>query len=563
MDLKKAALKYALQNAAGFGGRANAGAVIGKILSEDPKLKSNVREVAAAAAAAVKEVNKMSVEQQVEKLKALAPELLEKKKAEKRELAELKNAVFGKVVTRIPPEPSKYAHIGHALSFMINYLYAKKYGGKCIVRFEDTNPELTKQEYVNAILDDISYLGIKPCLVSYVSDDMAKLYSYAEKLISSSNAYICLCEVKQVRDMRHKGEKCGHCASSADENMKLWKKMLNREFRSGEAVLRLRGNMKDKNDVMRDPVIFRITYERHYRHGAEYCVWPLYDFENSVEDGMQGVTHILRSIEFGGMRVELQNRLKDLLKLPRQTVIQYGRFNVIDAISKGREIRKLINEGKVSGWDDPRLVTIKSLRRRGIQLKAFEELAVEVGLSVTPTNLGWDLISSVNRRLLDRAASRYFFVDNPKEISVENAPEREVALKLHPDMEAASRKFNVGRSFYVSEKDYEAIKSDKSGKLIRLMDCLNFRKSGKKLVFDSLEIEKYRENGSMIIHWLPVSNDAVRAEVLMPDALSAYGLAEAPVSKIKVGDIIQFVRFGFCRLEGREGSTLKFIYCHN
>lgn len=559
MDVKKAALKYALQNAVEFKGKANAGAVIGKVISENPELKERIKDVAAAANASVKEVNNIKPEEQVKKLQEIAPELLEKKKSEKRGLLELENAAQGEVVTRFPPEPSKYAHVGHALSMLINYLYAKKYGGKFFLRFEDTNPEKVKQEYVDAILEDIEYLGIKQDKVTFVSSDIEKLYSYAEKLIKGGNAYVCFCKVEKMRDARHKGEECGCRAGSPEESMKAWKKMLASGFNEGEAVLRLKGDMKAENHVMRDPVIFRISRTSHYKLGSKYCVWPLYDFQNAVEDGMQEVTHIMRSIEFGGMRVELQDRIKTLLKLPKQTVIQYGRFNITDALSQGREIRELIAKKQVSGWDDPRLVTVKALRRRGIQPETFADLAIEVGLSKTPTNINWEVVAAINRKYLDASSKRYFFVENPKRITVEKAPNKEVSLKLHPSEEKHERKFSVNGEFLISEKDYHELKKLKDSKLVRLMDCLNFTASDERFVYDSDKVEEYRKRGKKIIHWLP-ANGNIEAEILMPDATTAKGLAEGNASKIKEGEIVQFARFGFCRLENRE--KMRFIYCH-
>ena len=560
MELKKTALKYALQNAVQFKGSASAGAVIGKIISENPELRNKIKDVAAAAKAAVKEVNNIRPGEQTKKLQEIAPELLEKKKTEKRSLSELANAEKGKVVTRIPPEPSKYAHVGHAISFMINYLYAKKYEGKCIVRFEDTNPDLSKQEFVDAILEDIKYLGIKADKTSYVSDNLEKLYVHAEKLIAAKNAYVCFCTVENMRESRRKGTECACRNASSAENKKNWKKMLKRDYKAGEAVLRLKGDMQSKNHVMRDPVLLRISYEKHYRKGDKYCVWPLYDFENAIEDAEMGITHILRSIEFGGMRVELQDKLKTLLKLPKQTVTQYGRFNVTDALTQGREIRELINKKEVSGWDDPRLVTIKALARRGIQPETFADLAVEVGLSTTPTNIDWSVISSFNRKYLDASASRYFFVENPKEIKISKAPSRKIALKLHPSADKTEREFTVSDMFYVAEKDYNEI-TKMDGDLIRLMDCLNFTVSKDKFAFDSLEVEKYRESGKKIIHWLPAKGN-VETEILMPSASIVKGLAEGSASDIKVGEIVQFARFGFCRLEKKSKEKLEFIYCH-
>ena len=558
MDAKKEALKYALQNAIQFNGNASPGAIIGKILSANPELKTKIKEVAKTANSAAEEVNRMDHEDQLKKLEKLAPELLEQKKQKRDDLKDLPCATKGKVITRIPPEPSKYAHIGHAISFMINYLYAKKYDGKCFLRFEDTNPGLSEQEYADAILEDLNYLGIKPDKVAYVSDDVEKFYDHALKLIQTKNAYVCECSIENVRENRRKGIPCNCRTKSVPDNENHWKKMLNGEFKAGESVLRLKHEMKSKNKVMRDPVLFRISYEKHYRIGDKHVVWPLYDFENAVEDGLMQVTHVLRSIEFGGMRVELQNRLKELLNLPKQTVIQYGRFNITDALSQGREIRQLIDSKAVKSWDDPRLVTIKALSRRGIQPETFKDLAIEFGISTTPTNVDWSVISAHNRKYLDAASSRYFFIENPKKIKIGNSPKQKLKLKLHPNDAKAKRNFSTGELFLISEKDYYGLRK-LNGKLVRLMDCLNFV-ADEKPVFDSIEIDEYKRKGEKIIHWLPAESN-VEAEILMPDASYVEGLAESNASKIKVGEIVQFARFGFCRLEKKE-KKMQFIYCH-
>ena len=552
--------KYALQNAVGFGGKADVKAVIGKALSSDPSLRSSVQEVSKLAASVVAEVNKLSGEKQRAELEQRAPELLERKKHAKRELLELKGAVKGKVVTRMAPEPSKHAHIGHALTFLINYLYAEKYSGKCILRLEDTNPELAKSEYAESIKEDIAFLGIKPSKAIIASNDMPRFYELAEKLVRDGNAYACFCTRERMRELRHKGLACECRTSDAKKNLEEWKNVIGKKYREGECVLRLKGDMESANHAMRDPVLFRLNYSEHFLHKNKYAAWPTYDFENAVEDGLCGVTHILRSIEFGEMRNELQSYLKNLLCLPQQIVVQYGRFAVAGALTQGREIRKLIDEGKFTGWDDPRLVTIKALRKRGIVPETFHELAIEVGLSKTSTTIDWSIIESINRKHLDPVCNRYFFVEKPKAITVKGAPIQHVSLKLHPDHpERGSRDMGTEEDFYISEKDFHELKD---AKLYRLMDCLNFRKKGSGFVFDSKEHAAFREKGEKIIHWLPDSPGLIKTEVMMPDAKIIEGLAEPAIRKVKENDIVQFVRFGFCRLEKAEKDKLFFWYCH-
>ncbi len=562
MEIKETILKYALQNAVKFNGKANPGTIIGKLLMEDESLKSKIKELSKDIQTTVKEVNKLSLEEQKEKLKKIAPEMLEKKKAEKKGLPELKNAIIGKVVTRIPPEPSKYNHIGHALSFLLNYLYAKKYNGKAVLRFEDTNPLASKQEYVDAMKKDVlEYLNINPDKIVYVSDDMPKFYELAEQLIKKGEAYVCFCERNKMRDLRHKGLPCDCRKNSPEKNLEEWKKMLNKEYKEGDCVLRLKIDLESDNHVMRDPVIFRLCYTEHYRQKNKYNVWPMYDFENAVEEEFCGVTHILRSAEFGKMRIELQDYIKDLFGFKRQEVIQYGRFNVVGAITQGREIRELISEKKVIGWDDPRLVTLRALKRRGIKPEMFYELALKVGLSKTPTNIDWSVISSINRKIVDASVNRYFFIENPEKIKIKNSPEKEIKIKLHPEQEErGTRDLRINENFYISKND---LKDLKQGKLYRLMHAFNFKKQKEGFVFDSEELENYRQHGEKIMHWLPKDEDLVDVEVLMPDAKIIKGVAEPSVKNIKIDEVVQFERFGFCKLDEIKENKLIFWYTHD
>ncbi|MCX6709637.1 MAG: glutamate--tRNA ligase [Candidatus Woesearchaeota archaeon] len=560
MGLMSNLRKYALHNAVLHNGKADVKAVLGKAISEDNSLKSQLSEIKELIDEVVDEVNCSKLESQLAMLKEIAPELLEKKEG-KRELKELPNAEMGKVVTRIPPEPSKYNHIGHALSFLINYLYAKKYKGKCILRFEDTNPLKGSQEYVDAMKEDVlQFLEIKPDEIIFASDEMPKFYDYAEKLIKMGKAYVCFCAREEMQDSRHKGLECKCRNSSLEKNFSEWKNMLSGKYSDGQCVLRLKANMQAENQVMRDPVIFRIVSAEHYRQKDKYKVWPVYDFENAIEDSTHGTTHILRSSEFGTMRVELQTMIKELLGLSKQTVIQYGRFSIVGATTQGREIRELIEKGKATGWDDISLVTIRALKRRGFVKETFYELAIQVGLSPTPTTLDWTFVSSVNRKIIDPFVKRYFFVSEPVKIKVENAPDREEHLKLHPEHpEYGERKFKTHSEFYISKEDFDLIEDKK---LYRLMDCLNFRKENDKMSFVSASVDDYRKEGERIMHWLPADSELIDAVVLMPDHSMRKGFLESNASALNVGDEVQFERFGFCRLDKKDGNKFSFWYTH-
>ncbi|HIH42893.1 TPA: glutamate--tRNA ligase [Candidatus Woesearchaeota archaeon] len=589
-QLKDLILKYALQNSVKFDGKPNIGAVIGKLISEDAALKTKIAEVQKEIKKTISEISKLTVEQQLAKLQEIAPELLEKKEKKKRELPELPGAVDGKIkdfVTRIPPEPSKYAHIGHALSFLLNYMYAKKYNGKCIMRFEDTNPETCKQEYVDAMIEDVTgYLEIKPDRIFKVSEDMDRFYEFAEKLVALGNAYVCFCARENMQELRHAGKECSCRQKKTSENLEAWHDMLAGNYEDGVCVLRLKGDMEALNHVMRDPVLFRMSREKHYSLGEKYFVWPMYDFENAVEDSISETTHILRSNEFGSMRVELQDYIKKLLGFSNQINVEYGRFAINGTTTKGREIRELIEKKLVAGWDDPRLVTLKAMKRRGFLKETFYELAVEVGLTPSPTNLDWSIVESINRKSLDPVVHRHFFVEDPVEIKIENAPKQEVELNLHPENKKGGRKFSTHDLFYVARKDFEELNA---AGLYRLMDCANFTNDKKNnivehsFLYHSREYEQYKNDeksmNKKIMHWLPADDSNKKklfdVEILMSDGSIKTGVGESNLKDVKVGEIIQFERFGFCKLEkiekGKESnnnsdkennSKLFFIWTH-
>jgi glutamyl-tRNA synthetase len=556
MDTGNLIRKHALKNAVEHEGRASPGSIVGRVIGEAPELKAKVSELMPEINNIVRQVNSLSLEEQKKELLAIDSGALKKEK-KKKEMPELRNAIMGKVVTRMPPEPSKYLHIGHALSFLINYVYAKKYEGKCILRFDDTNPEKGSQEYVDSGLDDINnYLEIKPDRVLFASDDVGKMITLATELVEKGKAYVCACPKEKMSELREKGKACECREKSIEMSLSEWKRMQDGGFEEGERTLRLKIDMKSSNYVMRDPVIFRIVRKPHFRQKDKYKAWPMYDFESALEDSWCGITHILRSNEFGRMREELQDYIKDLFGLPKQTVIQYGRFNIRGASTQGREIRERIEKGELLGWDDPRLVTLKALKRRGIFKETFFEMVKHVGLSKTPTNIDWSVVQRFNRKLADKKVRRMIGIAEPVRVRIAGAPERAVSLKFHPSQDFGSREIKTGEGFILDKKDYDKMEE---GKLYRLMDCLNFRKEKGKLVFDSVEHERFKQGGESIMHWLPDDEkQTVKVKMMMPDASLVEMIAEKAVSTANVGEVVQFERFGFARKDSED----SFWYSH-
>src|SRR3989344_5684516 len=300
--------KYVLQNAIKYKGKANPGAVIGKLFAEHPHLKENAKELSKEVMKIIGEIAKLPLEKQEEKLKEIAPELLEKKEHEEKDIFAFVGIREGEdVVTAFPPEPSKYPHIGHAKAIILNYELAKRHNGKFILRFEDTNPELAQEEFYKIHIDNYEWLGIKPDKIDHASDHMQEMYGYAEKIIKDNHAYMCSCPQETIKKNRQEGNECGCRMMQPDRNLELWKEMF--ETKAGKYVMRLKGRMQSPNTTLRDPVMFRVIDEPHPKTKKKYRVWPTYDFENAVMDGIEGVTHRLRTKEF-----ELRNELQRLIQ---------------------------------------------------------------------------------------------------------------------------------------------------------------------------------------------------------------------------------------------------------
>jgi glutamyl-tRNA synthetase len=547
-DLSREIRAYALKNALEFGS-ADAARILPKLFNHGLQ-KKDIASIMPVIRDIVAEINALAPEacaKEFESLKDVVRAHEEKEKT----LPALPAAERGRVVTRLPPEPSKYLHLGHALSFLINYTHAKNYQGKCLLRFEDANPEKVKQEFVDAILEDIKgYLNITPDSICFVSDDMEHFYRAAETLIEKDAAYVCFCTREVMQELRHAGRACA-CRVQADkETQKHWKKLRAGDYKEGEAVLRFKGDMQALNHVMRDPVLFRVVKTKHFRHKAKYKAWPLYDFYNPIEDALMGITHILRSNEFD-VRVELHDALRSLLALPPLTIVQYGRFNVIGAETKGRDIRERIAAGEYTGWDDPRLVTLKTLQRRGIKLEVLRELINHIGLSKKEIHIDFAMLAALSRKLLDKEAERYYFVPEPVKLSVAAFPKetKAVDIKLHPDR-SGTRRVKVSTTIYLAAKDV----AQNQGQEIRLMSFCNIFLNDKPKYTGS-ENKRIQK-----VQW--VSTGAVKTRIRMDTGSWVSGLGEPALKKLKVGAVVQFERFGFARLDKKTKSGLEFWFAH-
>ena len=559
-ELKKEIRKMALQNAFEHGGQTQDKIILGKILGNKPVFRTKVKEITEDISEIVANVNQLSSEEQKKEIDENFPEILApKEKIKGREgLPELEGAEQGKVITRFPPEPNGYPHIGHAKAAIINSEYAKMYGGKFILRMDDTNPEAERMEYHAAIKVGLEWIGIKFDTVKSTSDDMEVFYEKGIELINSGKAYVCTCKRDNISKNRRERKACKCSMGDIDKNNKNWEKM-KEKYKSGDAILRFRGDMKADNAVMRDPVLFRIIDESHYTLGKKYRIWPSYDFAVAIEDSIDGITHAFRSKEFE-LRKELTDAILDALNMRKPYQGFFSRLEFKGMPISKRIIKPLIEEGKVSWYDDPRLPTLEALRRRGIRPEAIRKFILSLGLTKANTLAPFDALEAFNRKFVDAESTRLFMVSNAKKLTVKNLPISSVEIPNHPINDMGKRKIEIDENFYISGDDALNIKQ---GMKIRLLGLGNVSITKVGTEFEGEFIEEKETKDILKIQWVS-QKTAHEIKMIIPKALfigdefNEESLEELDVFtepyylQLKEGEEIQFVRFGYCRKDSQN-----------
>ncbi|HZX12158.1 MAG TPA: glutamate--tRNA ligase [Candidatus Nanoarchaeia archaeon] len=564
-EIKEVGYKFALQNAVKYGGKANPGAVVGKVLAEDPELKEKRAEVGKIVAEIIYKINRMSLNDQVEELKKIAPELLEEREREESpRLKPLKDAVKGRVVMRVAPSPSGPLHVGHAYVLGLSSEFCKMYKGKLILRIEDTNPENIYPPAYEMIPEDANWLtknGVDEVVIQ--SDRMKGYYDHAHSLLEKGHCYVCVCDAEKFRGLVMKSEACPCRVNSVEENLKLWDKMFV-ELKPGEAVVRVKTELHDPNPALREWPALRINEHSHPRRGTEFRVWPLMNFSVAVDDHLLGVTHSVR----GKDHIDNEKKQRYIFKYLgwRPPVALYvGRINFEGFDLSTSETRRKIEYGEYEGWDDIRLPFLGAFRRRGYRPEAFVNFALDMGVHEADKTLPQEeflkILNHHNKELIDREARRFFIVVDPVEVEIENAPSKRVRLKVHPDFpERGERIFETSNAFYVQRDDVNRLEE---GKVHRLMECCNFeKKNGFRFVSGEYEEFKNAANKGRIIHYVPYQKEYVRVEILMPDKKVFCGIGEPGLASVKVGEVIQAERLGFMRLDAVEKEMFKFWFCH-
>lgn len=524
---------------------------------------------------------------------------------------DLKEGVYTHVQTRFPPEPNGYLHIGHAKAITIDFATAEKYGGKCNLRFDDTNPVKEDVEYIEAIEEDIKWLGFNWDNVYFASDYFDFLYECALKLIDKGLAYVDESSADEIREMRgtltEPGKESPYRNRPIEETKELFRRMTEGEFDNGAMVLRAKIDMSSSNLNMRDPIIYRIMKASHHRTGDKWCVYPMYDFAHPLSDAKEGVTHSLCSLEFENHR-PLYNWFLEALDIPNPPrQIEFARMNVNYTLTSKRKCLKLVNDGLVSGWDDPRMATICGMRRRGYPAKAIRDFVEKIGVSKAYSVIDYALLESCVRDYLNENAERAMAVLRPLKVIIDNYPEgktEEIPVDINPaKTELGKRSVTFSREIFIEQDDFML---NPPGKYFRLCPTKEVRLKGAYYIkYASHETD---ENGNITavhctydpesfggetpdgrkvkgtLHWVSAENSfdcEVRlydrlfnvpnpsdevgvssfADNLNPDSLTVLSgcKLDNSLKGVKAGDSFQFMRQGyFCVDPDSNGEKTVF-----
>lgn len=530
---------------------------------------------------------------------------------------DIANGKHQTIYTRFPPEPNGYLHLGHAKSICLNFGLAEDLGGRCNLRFDDTNPEKESVEYMESIRNSVAWLGFKWTHLCYASDYFDELYAFAVELINKGLAYVDDLDAQQMREYRgsltEPGKDSPNRNRPSAQSLDLFERMRAGEFKEGELVLRAKIDMASPNFVMRDPIIYRIRYAHHYRAGDKWCVYPMYDFTHCISDALEGITHSLCTLEFQDNR-ELydwvlsnitinENHVGEKGKLmPRQ--IEFGRSNLEYSIASKRKLIQLVSDGHVNGWDDPRLTTLDGLRRRGYTPASIRQFCAEIGVTKKDTVIEMSVLENAIRTDLEASAKRVFGVLDPIKVIITNYPDNQsesFTVKNHPkDETMGTRELPFAREVYIERDDFmleppadffrlgpdrevrlrygyaircNEVIQDADGNLLEL-HCTYDPLTAKGKTPDGRKIKG-------IIHWVS-ANDALDAEVrvydrlfsepnpgatedftalINPDSLKTYSAAklEPSLAEASADDRFQFERVGYFCFDAKDNSDKKLV----
>ncbi|HJK61343.1 MAG TPA: glutamate--tRNA ligase [Methanocorpusculum sp.] len=547
---------FALQNAVKHKSVPKAGAILGSVMGAHPELRPQAKEINAMLPEILAEVEVMSVEEREAKLTALSPEMIEKmheKKERVHELPELPEAGNG-VVMRFAPNPSGPLHLGHARASVLNDYYVKKYGGKFYYRVEDTDPKRVDPEAYDMVMEDLKWLGIGITDVVYQSDRFQIYYDLARELIKLGGAYMCTCDNDEFREKKLKKQPCPCRDLSVEENLRRFDDMLAGKYQEGEITMRVKTDIAHPDPAVRDFAAMRVLTSVKHPRRPEIFVYPLMNFSVAVDDHLLGMTHVIRGKDHiaNTRRQEYIYRYFGW-KMPH--FYHYGRMSIAGLELSASGMRKGINEGLYTGWDDIHLGTLRTLARRGIQPEAVRAAVVDIGMGDTDISFSWENLFAQNKAIIDAEADRYFFVPDAVPVTVANAPAMEAHAPIYPNHpERGERVLSFTGSVLLPRSEIE------TGRMLRLKDLFNIRITGEgsaEYAGDSLA--EARAAKAPIVQWLP-TDAGVPCSLLTPEGTSE-GYCEVAVLNYDQ-KIVQFERVGFARIDSVKDGHVTAYFTH-
>ncbi len=562
--VEREAERAALFNALKHSSDAQVGAIIGPLMGKNPDFRPHGDEIPSVVAPVIERVNELSPSAQRDRLAELDPEAVDELKAEQEAddtaLPDLPNAdAYDEVRLRAAPNPNGPWHIGHARMPAVIGTYAERYDGSFLLRFDDTDPEVKRPDLnaYDAILEDVAYLGFEPDVVLKASDRVETYYEHARELIAREGAYTCSCEAGEFSELKNNGTACPHRDKSVATVREEFATMVDGEYDSGEMVLRVRTDIEHKNPALRDFVAFRMVDTPHPRTtAADYRCWPMLDFQSGIDDHLTGVSHIIRGIDLQDS-AKKQQFVYDYFDWEYPEVIHWGHVNVdeYDVKLSTSTLKERIEAGAYDGWDDPRVPTLKSLRRRGIRGEAVVAAMVELGTSTSDVELPMSNVYAHNRELVDDETDRAFAVREGVRYELAGGP-GVARPPLHPDHpDRGNREIPVDNAVLLEPEDVP-----EPGERVWLKGFGPFGREGDTLVYTDESIEIVREKGVPVVHWVPVDG-SVSVRLRTPDG-DVPCFAEPGITDYDRGDLLQFERVGFVRVDQHTDRETVCYYTH-
>jgi len=559
-DLDILLRKYVLQNAVKYGGKPQAGTVISRVMGEYPEFRSEGRKISVLTGTIVKEVSRLSPEKQREELALIAPRLLEELSEThehvKAGLPALEGAENG-VVMRFAPNPSGPLHLGHARAALLNDAYVRRYGGKYILRIEDTDPRRVDPDAYATVREDCAWLDLVIDEIVFQSDRLDTYNEYARKLISIGGAYVCTCEADQFRELKLAKRACPCREISPEKNLELFEAMLNGEFAEGEVTLRIKTDIEHPDPAVRDFSALRIVSSPPHPR-VDATVFPLMNFSVAIDDHLLGVTHVIRGKDHIANTAR-QRYIFDYFGWKYPVYRHYGRMGIEGVVLSTSQMKAGIRDGLYTGWDDIRLGTLRAIARRGITTEAVRNAVLEIGIGETDISFSWENLYAKNRDIVDPVANRYSFVPDPVLLEIADAPCGFVAqAMLHPnDASRGYRSLPFDGSVFIPKADLAC------GGMIRLKDLFNITLGEDRdclvATFAGKSLDEARKAKAPIIQWLPPEH-TIPCILHKPEG-DLKGYCE-PMVALDVGKVVQFERIGFVRIEKATAMLIEAYWGH-